>query len=148
MNKIIVLLIFIIIIFLGGIGLLLNKNASLEKLIKSKLTIPFVGPTEAPIETKKPIGLPEKTFRVAISDQGFIPPIISIKKGETIVWINQSKNTVSINSDPHPTHGSFPLLNLGNVAAGESTKQTFSNEGTYAYHNHLNPSQTGTILVR
>ncbi len=148
MNKIITLLIIIILTLLGGIVLLFNKNSSIEKLIQSKLSIPFSKQTQIKIERDKPIGLPENTFRVAVTDQGFTPQIISIKKGGTIIWINQTKNAVSINSDPHPTHTSFPLLNLGNVAVGASVKQTFSKEGTYTYHNHLNPAQIGTIIVR
>jgi plastocyanin len=85
---------------------------------------------------------------VQVTPNGFQPMNITIKVGTTVAWTNNSGKDVSINSDNHPTHLLYPLLNLGRVSDGGQVSLTFNTPGTYGYHNHLNPSQTGTITVQ
>jgi len=84
---------------------------------------------------------------IVYSDSGFSPASLTVKIGETVEFKNNSQNRVQVNSDPHPTHTLFPVLNIGQIAPGESSSVTFDKAGTYTYHNHLNVSQTGTIMV-
>jgi len=51
-------------------------------------------------------------------------------------------------SDPHPVHTDYPPLNLGTFFDGASLSLKFPTAGTYVYHNHLNPSERGTIVVK
>ena len=84
---------------------------------------------------------------VTVTTNGFQPSSLTIKAGETIVWNNQSGNTGNVSSSPHPIHTDYPPLNLGDIAPGASVSLVFPTAGTYKYHNHLNPSQRGTIVV-
>lgn len=118
-----------------------GKLPSLQNLSPSNIT-------QSIRSTKTPIGLPPHTFRVAITDSGFMPSVISIQKGDVIIWINQSKSDATVNSDPHPTHNLNSFLNLEKVSVEGSVQTKFENEGTFTYHNHLNPSQRGTAIVK
>ncbi len=73
---------------------------------------------------------------------------VNAKVGQQIAFKNSSTGNVQVDSDPHPTHTLYPELNLGVIAAGQSKSVSFSKAGTYTYHNHLNPSQKGTIIVQ
>ncbi|MDO8269627.1 MAG: hypothetical protein Q7T54_03090 [Candidatus Levybacteria bacterium] len=118
-------------------------------------TLPYFQTTSTPQVTNQipkpsgnPIGLPAGKFRVAITPSGFMPPVISIEKGDTIIWINQSASKANVSSDPHPSHSLFPFLNLGAIEKDGSKEAKFDTEGTFTYHNHLNPNQKGTVIVK
>lgn len=85
---------------------------------------------------------------VEVTSSGFQPSVLTIKVGDEVTWENKSGGNISINSDLHPTHLLYPPLNLGIVADGGSASLVFPAPGSYGYHNHLNPSQTGTIVVQ
>jgi plastocyanin len=85
---------------------------------------------------------------VTYSDSGFSPATVNAKVGQKVVFKNMSSNAVQVNSDPHPVHSLYPELNIGMVAAGSEGSTTFAKAGTYTYHNHLNASQVGTIVVQ
>lgn len=84
---------------------------------------------------------------INLTKSGFDPATIRIKKGTLIQWINQSGTAASVNSANHPTHQVYPSLNLGKFPDGAGVSLIFNDSGTYKYHNHLNPSQTGTVVV-
>ena len=81
------------------------------------------------------------------ADNGFSPAEVKIKVGQKVEFKNTSSKTVQVNSAPHPTHTSFPELNINTIAIGETKSATFTKTGTYKYHNHLNASEFGTIVV-
>ena len=85
---------------------------------------------------------------VILSAQGFSPKTITIKKGETVTWINQSGKSGTVNSDPHPAHDLNKFLNLGDFPNGSSVQAIFENAGTYQYHNNYSPQQTGIVVVK
>ena len=85
---------------------------------------------------------------VNYTDSGFSPGEVKVKVGEKVEFKNTSSKTVQVNSDPHPTHTSFPELNIGMIASGETKSATFTKAGTYTYHNHLNVSERGTVVVQ
>ncbi|MEK7450579.1 MAG: cupredoxin domain-containing protein [Patescibacteria group bacterium] len=84
---------------------------------------------------------------VTVSVLGFAPQTLTIKAGTKVIWMNKSGAAVSLNSAVHPTHLVYPPLNLGEFGDGSSVQLGFDKPGTYSYHNHLNASQTGTIVV-
>lgn len=85
---------------------------------------------------------------VTYSDNGFSPVTVNAKVGQKVVFKNTSSSGIQIQSDPHPIHNLYPQLNIGAIAAGASGSTTFAKAGTYTYHNHLNPSQKGTVVVK
>lgn len=84
---------------------------------------------------------------VTLTANGFSPATLTIKAGQKVTWINKSGEEATVNSDPHPTHTAYPPLNLGSFPDGGTLSLTFDKAGKYGYHNHLNPSARGTIVV-
>lgn len=84
---------------------------------------------------------------VTLSSAGFSPKTITVKAGDTVVWKNDLGKSATVDSAPHPVHTSYPPLNLGGFSDGETLELTFTEAGTYSYHNHLNASQTGSVIV-
>lgn len=87
-------------------------------------------------------------FKIAITDTGYSPSLLSINVGDTITWTNGAVKPSNVSSDPHPAHTDYVPLNLGMFNPGETQSLTFDKAGTYGYHNHLNPTQTGTVIVK
>lgn len=84
---------------------------------------------------------------IAVTKNGFDPDTVIIKAGTKVVWINQSGESATVNSAVHPTHLLYPPLNLGQFNDGSTVNLVFDKPGKYTYHNHLNPTQTGTVIV-
>ena len=84
---------------------------------------------------------------VALTQSGFEPKSITVKAGTRVTWVNNSGSMATVDSAGHPTHLGYPPLNLGQFSNGQSLSLVFDAAGTYKYHNHLNPSQTGTVVV-
>ena len=99
------------------------------------------------IQSPGTVQSPEAGNQIIYSDAGFSPKQITVKVGEKIEFMNNSSSNVQVNSAPHPTHELYPELNIGVIAPGESKSVSFTTTGTKTYHNHLNPSQNGQIVV-
>ncbi len=110
-------------------------------------TVTETSPTATPQPSEAPI-IPQTQSTVILNADGFSPATLTIKPGTTVTWENKSGSGATVNSDPHPTHTAYPPLNLGPFNDGDSLKLTFDQPGTYGYHNHLNPSQKGKIIVQ
>lgn len=84
---------------------------------------------------------------VTVTSSGFSPKNITIKVGEKVSWMNEDSESHQVNSAVHPTHQVYPPLNLGNIQTGGKVSLSFPDAGTYKYHDHLNPSLTGSVTV-
>lgn len=90
-----------------------------------------------------------KALTVLLTDEGFSPETMIITAGDTIIFINQSSGKMHVASDPHPFHTTYPEFNQKqSVDAGGTYSFTFTKVGTWGFHNHLNPSAQGTIVVQ
>ncbi|MBI2009474.1 cupredoxin domain-containing protein [Candidatus Saccharibacteria bacterium] len=78
----------------------------------------------------------------------FSPSQVTVNKGDTITIKNDSSVPVDVESTPHPVHTDNTELNLGQIEVGKNTSFSISQVGSWGYHNHLDPTQTGTIVVR
>lgn len=85
---------------------------------------------------------------ITYSNSGYSPATITVKNGTTVTIKNTSGHTMQFDSDPHPAHTTNEELNVEKVGAGESQTFVVKRTGTFGYHNHLNPSETGTIIVQ
>ncbi len=93
---------------------------------------------------------------VLITDNGFSPKEIKIKKGDTVRWTNQSSALSWPASAIHPTHSIYPEKGgcidssfdaCKGLNKGESFTFVFNFPGSWKYHDHLNPSKAGTVVV-
>ena len=110
--------------------------------------------TPAPVEddTSSSVQLEDDSLSdkqvIQMTAQGFIPDTLSIKRGETVMWINKDTRAHWPASDVHPVHLIYPEFDPGRqvVPAGEWSF-TFLQGGTWSFHDHLYPSERGVINV-
>ena len=85
-------------------------------------------------DARKPV-----THTVVIDGTKYVPDALTIKRGDTVVWVNK---------DPFPhtatAKGSFDSRS---IAAGKSWKWSPRKTGDYSYICTLHPNMTGTIKV-
>lgn len=93
---------------------------------------------------------------VEIGADGFSPATLTIKQGETVQFINKDAQPHWPASAVHPTHTAYPETGgcIGSkfdacavLKQNETFNFTFNQIGTWKYHDHLNPSLKGTIIV-
>lgn len=137
-NNLIIITV-VAIVLIGG-WLLLNSQKSTQPASPS----PLLKPTK----TASPSATTEENA-VTITSRGFEPATITIKAGKTVTWVNNDSVTHQVNSAVHPTHQVYPPLNsVGLLKPRESKSLTFPQAGSFKYHDHLNPSLTGTVVVK
>lgn len=97
---------------------------------------------------QKQVVVPEEAS-ISISSTKFNPESISVKKGTLVTWVNDDSAIHHPAADPHPTHDQSGNIGEGDVLAkGETFSYTFEKEGTYTYHDNLNPLKLkGTVIV-
>jgi len=89
-----------------------------------------------------------ETIEISLEETGLRSVNVSIKKGNTIKFINNSSKAFWPASDPHPVHTNLAGFDARQgLSQGESYSFTFTQEGNFGYHNHLNPGQSGIITV-
>ena len=122
---------------LGGYYYLSYSQGSLS------LKLPTPQPAVSPVP-------PVSQAIVTISSKGFLPQTLLVKKGSTVTWTNQDNKPHQVSSDPHPTHSLIPALGKGKLLpAGSSQTFTFTQPGTFTYHDEQNPLKfKGTIVVK
>lgn len=85
---------------------------------------------------------------ITLTQDGFSPSTLTVKAGTKVSWINKSGSQATVNSIPHPVHTNYSPLNLGSFSDGSTLSLILDKPGTYGYHNHLNPNQSGTVIVQ
>lgn len=154
MNKLFV--IFVAVVLLFGGYLFLSKNQSktnIQQESKTAITSDReeVSENKDQEEMKKEDEAESKDQNkeepVSLTESGFDPQTISVKAGTKVVWKNDTKSVANVSSDKHPTHLLYPPLNLGSFESGDTVSLIFKDKGSFGYHNHLNPAETGTVVV-
>ena len=85
---------------------------------------------------------------VSYTDNGFIPNTITIKYGDKVKFINNSNGDMWVASNNHPTHTIYSQFDEKTfVRHGGIYEFTFYQVGKWGYHNHMNASKTGTVIV-
>ena len=143
-----------------------SATTSTEDSIASAPSAP-AEPTTAPAEPTTAPATPAaanttptttgKTFTVEITSSGFLPSTVEINKGDNVIFINKDSSNHWPASASHPTHTVYPESGgcIGSkfdackgLKQGENWSFTFDQAGTWGYHDHLNPSNRGTIVVK
>ena len=85
---------------------------------------------------------------VTYTDSGFSPSSLTIKNGQTVTFKNESSGDMWVASAPHPTHTDYPEFDAKkSYSKGESYSLIFTRIGTWRYHNHMKPSNFGSVTV-
>jgi plastocyanin len=149
MSKNILIAIIVIILLAGGYVLVKNSSKSQTPAANNTKTAVTTAPSSAMKESVSaaPSAMKQNEANVSLTADGFVPAKVTIKKGEKVIWTNNSGDTATVNSDPHPTHTNYPPLNLGSFQDGEKHELIFDKPGTYGYHDHFHPSKKGTVVV-
>jgi plastocyanin len=99
---------------------------------------------------------------VIYTNSGFAPGEMAVSSGETVVFRNESSGDFWPASAMHPTHTVYPGSGLDKcgtaeagsifdacrgIAPGGEYSFTFSESGSWAYHNHLQASHFGRVNV-
>jgi plastocyanin len=95
---------------------------------------------------------------ITYGPNGFEPGTVTINKGQTVRWINQSGGAMWVASAMHPTHTVYPgsdIKKCGTVATifdqcanGASYEFMFNEIGEWGYHNHSRANHFGKVIVQ
>jgi plastocyanin len=77
---------------------------------------------------------------VVIDSMRFDPPVLTVKAGDTIVWINQDPF-------PHTVTAEKGQFDSHEIASGRSWKYTARKAGTFPYACALHPTMKATLHV-
>lgn len=160
MNKAVIAIIAVAIVIAGSYFLLINygipepiSDLSPQPIIQENSRLV----SESAVQTAN---TEESTSNnqgvVTYSDSGYSPNPLRIKAGATVTFKNSSSRAMWTASAMHPTHRAYPITGgcIGStfdacrgVQSGDSWSFKFDIAGTWKYHDHLNPSATGSIIV-
>jgi plastocyanin len=79
--------------------------------------------------------------QVGISNFAFDPPMLTVKPGTTVTWVNHD-------DEPHTVTSTTGAFGSQALDTDESFSFHFDAPGTYAYRCGIHPHMTGTIVVR
>lgn len=100
---------------------------------------------------------------ITYTSSGFYPKTVTIKKGEIVEWVNNTSGQMWVASAVHPSHSVYSGTTLSqhcpdtaNVSfdecSGSGPRGTwsfiFEKTGTWSYHDHLNASNGGSVIVQ
>ena len=135
MKKEYLFIVLVVFIALAGFVVLNRNKSSVDSNVSTIGTQPSAGVVNKNSE--------ENT--VVYTNSGFVPNSLTVTTGIKVTFIDQSDNTMWVGSDPHPVHTDYSAFDQ--LKTGESYSFTFTETGTYNYHNHMFPSHTGVVIV-
>ena len=150
MNKIIIGIIILIVIVAGSYLLFMNYSAPADNSnVSTQLTN-----QETPITSQE---MPPAGQNIVVyTDNGYSPNPIKIKVGDTVTFKNESSQSMWTASAMHPTHNQYPTTGgcwgstfdaCQGIQPGDSWSFKFDLAGNWKYHNHLNATHFGSIVV-
>jgi plastocyanin len=80
------------------------------------------------------------TVTVVIEDDAFVPPIIFVQPGDTVLWINAGKHN-------HTVMAGNQSWGSEEIAKGGSYSYKFSSSGTYDYVCQKHQKMKGSVIV-
>ena len=108
----------------------------------------FLKTNTAPSNTQQEVILSEPAVTIVRTENGYEPKDVTIKKGDIVLWTNESEEFHWPASDLHPTHGIYPEFDpLKPIAPGDEWKFKFDKVGVWKFHDHIRANKTGTVTV-
>lgn len=85
---------------------------------------------------------------VRITKNGFVPATLSVKSGTKVVWTNIDSSLHQVAANPYPKATGLPSLRSEILNNAQSYTYVTSSTGNYGYHDQLNPTINGTLVVQ
>lgn len=116
----------------------------------------------APVVTSTPTPTPEAVKEnpeamvasvaatVTFNGKTYSPSTVTIKKGQTVKFVNTSSVNMAVASAPHPTHTDYPEFDQTKDLTQQGKTEytfTFTKIGSWKYHNHSPFMAGGTVVV-
>lgn len=181
MNSKTIISIVVAIVVIGGGFFLLSRTSeaptdAVPPASSSDILLPSAAQTESPTEdatsdadvqtgdapsgADQPMGAAPQTVVVTYKTGGFSPATITVTKGDTVRFVNESGGDMWVASAPHPAHTAYDGTSLSahcfgasaggsfdQCGAGDEYSFTFGTAGTWKYHDHVHPSKFGSVVV-
>lgn len=133
-------IVFFIIFTLIAIGAVLSVTKNSPET--SDTTIQSLNSTTTPANK-----VSTKQVTITYTSRGFIPSTTTINKGDTVVIVNRSNDSL------WPVSIGYPIISSDfdasqPVVTGQSYSFTFDKGGTFIYFNHLKPAQLGALIIK
>jgi len=84
---------------------------------------------------------------IQITSEGFIPATVKVLPGSQVTWTNSDNKAHKVASNPHPIHSEVKGLESPDLDPGASYTYKFDQKGSFGYHDHLNLTRLGTVIV-
>lgn len=140
MKKVLITIIVVAVLGLAG-WLILADDKDTDNSTPAPTT------TQANSSDQSTAATDSETASISYTNNGFEPQSLSVKAGTEVTIVNNSSDDLQFSSDPHPVHTDNAEINMGRLAPGESQTLVVSVTGTHGVHNHLNDSDTMTLIV-
>jgi plastocyanin len=125
-----------------GLGLCLVAVLLIGAIISNMTTKTSNKPTASKVSSQPPVAT------VDLSDTGFFPATVSIKKGTIVEWTAKDDKTVHIvASNPYPNDDALSGLKSQQFGNGAKYSYQFNQTGTFNYHDDLHPELNGVVVV-
>lgn len=147
-NTYLVIGLITILIVLGLVALKIFRERSISESPEQPRDFPVVLPLETaapPLET----AFPGETI-IVYSDSGFNPETVTIRKGQTVIFKNESSRNLWPTSAVYPEKGGCVESKFDacvKVGPGGIWRFTFNVPGTWQYNDRLREDVFGTIVV-
>lgn len=95
------------------------------------------------------VSLSSSTYTIRLEADGFHPSELIISEGDTVTFTTNTGEAFWPASNVHPSHTDYSAFDPRKpVAEYESWSFTFTESGTYKFHDHIKPLFTGVIKVK
>ncbi len=104
------------------------------------------GQKEPVQQSSEVVGEPAVT--IVRTNSGYEPKEVTIKKGDIVLWKNESDEYHWPASDLHPTHAIYSEFDpLKPLAPSTDWKFKFEQTGEWKFHDHIRANKVGTVTV-
>lgn len=112
-------------------------------------TPPATGTSPSTGEPTAPQDPDIAVFEVSYNGTAFVPAQLTIKNGDIVIFKNESGKSFWPASGPHPEHTNYPEFDPKKaIPTGQDWQFKFTKSGQWGYHDHLNSSVVGRIIVQ
>jgi plastocyanin len=87
--------------------------------------------------------------KVSLTNNGFSPASVTVKAGNIVEWTSHDETqTHQVAANPLQVHSELPSLVSSQLGQGAVYRFKFTKPGTYHYHDEINPTLNGTVVVQ